>query len=167
MARNASDRALTVAKATTADLDAIEEIERVSFATPWSRQALAEELDRPWSIFRVLKGPGGELLAYLNYWVVYDEIHVLNVATHPAHRHRGYARALLDQMVRLARQNASSEIQLEVRPSNLAARRLYESLGFEQVGTRPGYYPDSGEDALLYALIIGEKKLPGTDDEDA
>lgn len=154
MARNASDLPLTVTKATVEDLDAIEEIERVSFATPWSRQALAEELDRPWSIFRLLKGPSGELLAYLNYWVVYDEVHVLNVATHPAHRQRGYARALLDQMVRQARQNATSEIHLEVRPSNRAARRLYESLGFSQVGTRKGYYPDSGEDALLYRLAF-------------
>ncbi|MDX9999927.1 MAG: ribosomal protein S18-alanine N-acetyltransferase [Polyangia bacterium] len=163
MARQPDDRALTVAKATADDLEAICEIEQISFPTPWSRQALADELDRPWSIFRVLKGRGGELLAYLNYWVVYDEVHVLNVATHPSHRRRGYARLLLGQMVLLARKNACREVQLEVRPSNLAARRLYESLGFAKVGVRPGYYPDSGEDALLYRLETGAPETNGGD----
>lgn len=163
MARRPPLSSLTVAKATADDLDAIVEIELVSFPTPWSREALAMELDRSWSIFRVLKGPGGEIVAYLNYWVVYDEVHVLNVATHPAHRRQGHARLLLDQMVRLARQNATSEIHLEVRPSNRAAQCLYESLGFSQVGVRPGYYADSGEAALLYRLALRKTRTDGND----
>jgi ribosomal-protein-alanine N-acetyltransferase len=124
-------------------------IEERSFPTPWSRKALAEELRRPWSIFRILRGPRDEVLAYLNYWVVFDELHVLNIATHPDHRRRGYARLLLEEMVRQARRNAVREIHLEVRPSNRPAQLLYEALGF-----RPGYYADTEEDALLYGLSL-------------
>lgn len=162
MARKPGEPSLVIAKATPADLDEIVAIEQVSFRTPWSRESLADELDRPWSIFRVLRDPLGDVLAYLNYWVVYDEIHVLNVATRPEDRRRGYAQILLEEMIGLARRNGSREIHLEVRPSNAAARRLYEGLGFVQVGLRPGYYADSREDALLYQLRL----TPDADVED-
>ena len=155
MARLPGALPITMGKATCEDLDRILEIEQVSFPTPWTRAALAEELNRPWSFFHVLRGPGSDVLAYLNYWVVYDEVHVLNLATHPDHRRRGYARALLVPMIQLAERNAAQRIHLEVRPSNLAAQRLYASLGFSLVGTRPGYYADTREDALLYALTLG------------
>lgn len=154
MARLPGTQPIAVDKATAEDLDRIMEIEQVSFPTPWTRAALAEELDRPWSFFQVLRGPQGEVLAYLNYWVLFDEVHLLNIATHPGHRRRGHAKALLEPMIRLAEKNAVQQIHLEVRPSNLAARRLYESLGFTQVGTRPGYYADTNEDALLYRLLF-------------
>ncbi len=168
MARASNDPPprLTITNARPGDLPALVAIEQVSFPTPWSRASLAEEMKRPWSIFRILRGPEGEVRAYLNYWVVYDELHVLNIATHPDHRRRGYARILLEEMLRLAHQNAAREVHLEVRPSNQAARRLYERLGFTQVGVRPGYYPDTGEDALLYGFTVSRDSEDGNGDED-
>lgn len=165
-APDAAPPTLQITNATPRDLDALVAIEEVSFTTPWSREALAEEITRPWSIFRVVRGPQDDVRAYLNFWVVYDELHVLNIATHPGHRRRGYARILIDEMIHLATQNAAREIQLEVRPSNVAARTLYEGLGFRQVGVRPGYYPDTGEDALLFGLRLdGGGLVVETDEE--
>jgi ribosomal-protein-alanine N-acetyltransferase len=137
-----------------ADLDAISAIERASFASPWSPESLAAELDRPWSFFPVRCLPDGTLVAYLNYWVVFDEIHVLNLATHPAHRRAGHARALLAEMIGLGSQNGSRFVHLEVRASNAPAQRLYEALGFARVGRRPRYYNNNGEDAFLYRLDL-------------
>jgi ribosomal-protein-alanine N-acetyltransferase len=146
---------LRVEAATAADLDDIMTIERASFSAPWTRAAIAEEIVRPWSIFRVLRDGDGRLCAYLNFWVVYDELHILNIATHPDRRRRGYARVLMEQLLAEAQRNAVTEIMLEVRRANQGARQLYEALGFQQVGVRPGYYDDTGEDAIVYALRPG------------
>ncbi len=154
MARSEVKGALRVVAATPEDLDEIMVIEERSFVTPWTAESIAEEISRSWSIFRVLRDGAGELCAYLNFWVVYDELHILNIATHPDHRRNGYARLLMAELLTEARDNAANEIVLEVRRSNEGAQQLYESLGFSRIGVRPKYYGDSGEDALVYSLKI-------------
>lgn len=154
MARHPATPLRFIASARDADLDDLVAIEQVAFPTPWSRESLAQEIQRPWSLFRVIRDASGRVLAYLNYWVVAAEVHVLNLATAPEARRTGLARLLLGEMLQRCRDNAIAVVHLEVRPSNRAARALYESLGFTQVGTRPGYYSDTSEDALLYALPI-------------
>jgi len=89
----------------------------------------------------------------MNYWIVADEVHVLNVATDPAHRRKGYARALLVQLFESARTLRARVAMLEVRLSNAAAIALYESFGFTAVGLRPHYY-DDGEAALLMSAHV-------------
>lgn len=143
-----------IALATSQDLDEIMAIERSSFATPWTAESIADEIARPWSIFRVLRNGDGQLCAYLNFWVIYDKLHVLNIATHPDHRRRGYALTLMEELITEAQKNAVTEIELEVRRTNEEAQRLYESLRFTRIGLHPGYYGDSGEDAIKYALRI-------------
>jgi len=143
-----------VSLATPGDLDEIMAIERSSFAAPWTAGSIADEIARPWSIFRVLRNGDGALCAYLNFWVVYDKLHILNIATHPDHRRRGYALALMKELIAEAQNNAVTQIVLEVRRTNQVAQRLYESLRFARVGVSPGYYTDSGEDAIQYALRI-------------
>ncbi len=143
-----------ILRASQADLEEIMAIERASFTTPWSARSIADEIGRPWSIFRVLRDSRGQLCAYLNFWVVFDELHILNLATHPAHRRRGHARRLMEYLIEKAHDSAASEVVREVRRSNEAARRLYESLGFSAVGLRPGYYNDTREDAIIYGLKI-------------
>ena len=133
-----------------ADLDEIMEIERESFTAPWTPESIADEIKRPWSIFRVLRNDEGRILAYLNFWVIREELHILNIATHPDHRRRGLALLLMDQLLEDAQRSASTEILLEVRQSNIGARQLYEGLKFTRIGVRKAYYGDSGEDALVY-----------------
>ena len=140
----------------TTDLDAVVEIERASFPSPWSRRAFLYELEQN-RVARLWVGRGDagveggaqQILGYLCLWAIADEIHVTNLAVHPAQRRRGVARHLLGTLLEHHRQTGARRAVLEVRPGNVEARRLYEAFGFRQVGLRKGYYFDTGEDALL------------------
>lgn len=131
------------------DLDEVLDIERVSFTMPWSRGAFLYEMERNRVARCWVMHEGGTVVGYLCLWEIVDELHVTNVAVHPGHRRRGIGRALLSGVIEEARRRAIRVVALEVRPSNLEARMLYESFGFRVVGRRRGYYWDTGEDALV------------------
>jgi ribosomal-protein-alanine N-acetyltransferase len=141
-----------------ADLPRLLEIERAGFRHPWSEQQLRAELGNAWSVplAAVETGPDGaeRMVAYAILWVVHDELHILNLATDPAHRRRGVARALLAHAAEVGWLRACLTATLEVRRSNLAALALYRSLGYRQVGVRPRYYVEEGEDAILMTLDL-------------
>ena len=88
-------------------------------------------------------------------------MHLLNLAVHPQHRRRGIAWNLLVEALNQARAQGARVAWLEVRPSNTAARALYESFGFEEVGRRRRYYDDTQEDAILLALHWEEEAGKG------
>jgi [ribosomal protein S18]-alanine N-acetyltransferase len=116
---------------------------------------LPSEQSRPWARMWVTRAsvrspPVGFLLA----WAVADELHIMQVATHPDARRRGAGGALLDAAIRLAVDTHARLIVLEVRRGNHAAIRLYRSRGFHVIGIRRGYYGDSGEDALEMMLNL-------------
>ncbi len=139
---------------THADLDAVVAISRDG-GVPWARHQFLEELERAWSRIEVVKlGGAGEVLAFVCYWLVADEVHVLNVATSPEERRRGHATRLLEHVARVGRQRGAREITLEVRRSNAAANALYRHLGYRLVGVRPAYYVEDREDALLLTLDL-------------
>lgn len=143
---------LTIRRARLADVKAIGAIERQSFPTPWSRWIFLAELGHPLSHTLVAGPPPPEpweTWGYIIFWVVADEMHLLNLAVHPQRRHRGIARDLLTEALNQARALGAKVAWLEVRPSNQAALHLYESFGFKEVGRRPGYYDDTQEDAIL------------------
>ena len=138
-----------------ADLDAVMEIERVSFRSPWSRQVFLEELEREWAHVDVLRERArGVVLAFVNYWLVRDEVHVLNVATDPARRREGHAARLIEHVVAFAHRHRCRYLTLEVRRSNQPAIRLYRKYGFRPVGIRPNYYVEDNEDAIVMLLDL-------------
>jgi ribosomal-protein-alanine N-acetyltransferase len=144
-----------IRRAGLADIPAIWAIEKVSFPTPWSRWSFLAELGHRNSHTLVVGPPAPQpwqTWGYLIFWVVLDEMHILNLAVHPQRRRRGLARRLLAEGLARARGLGAELAWLEVRPSNLAARGLYESFGFRKVGRRPRYYDDTQEDALLLTL---------------
>jgi ribosomal-protein-alanine N-acetyltransferase len=144
-----------LANSTPDDLDAVVEIERLCFPAPWPRQAFADELARPWARLEILRHRAtGRVVAFCNYWVVADEVHILNVAVRPEERRRGLAARLVSHMVEQAKRGKARVLSLEVRVSNLAALGLYRRFGFRDVGRRPRYYADNGEDALLMDLEL-------------
>jgi ribosomal-protein-alanine N-acetyltransferase len=139
---------MIVRAASEADLDAIDEIERLSFPAPWPKATFAGELQREWA--RIDVGVvDGRVVAFDNYWLVTTELHVLVIATHPELRGRGYGAQLLDHAIAAAVATGCALATLEVRRSNTAAIALYERAGFKTVHVRARYYQHDGEDALV------------------
>jgi [ribosomal protein S18]-alanine N-acetyltransferase len=142
-----------IRKMVPADLDEVMRVEKVAFAHPWSTELFRRELDHEWSTVLLAEepGPGGKavLLGFVIFWLVHDEVHILNVATDPAYRRRGSARALLHECLGRGQAHGAVLATLEVRKGNEAALALYQSLGFRPVGVRPNYYVDEGEDAIV------------------
>ena len=155
MAVNKASQPYLIQPLTPADLDAVMEIERLSFRTPWLRQAFEDELARPWARVEVLRDAvTGRPVAYADYWLVADELHILNIATHPEARRQGHGARLLRHILEVARRASYRTVELEVRRSNLAAQALYHRFQFRQVGIRPRYYEDNDEDAVLMTLRL-------------
>ena len=130
------------------DLNAIEEIERRSYPTPWSRSMFAGELAKPASV--CLGAFEGERMAgYMIISRYVDAWHVMNIAVDPDFRRRGIATALLERLFELTEDQGRLGYTLEVRVSNVGAIKLYERLSFRSRGIRRGYYTDNREDALI------------------
>ena len=132
------------------DLNVIEEIERASYPTPWSRSMFAGELAKPSSIcLGAVDGTTDELVGYLIISRYVDAWHIMNVAVHPECRRQGVASRLLDELFELTAGDPRRGYTLEVRVSNDVAISLYEKAGFKSRGVRRGYYTDNREDALI------------------
>lgn len=140
---------LRIRPMTVEDLPAVQLIERASFTTPWPAHAYRQELEANRLAQYVVGTIGGEIVAYGGIWLMVDEAHVTTFAVHPRYRRRRIGERLLLSLLDLARDRQAREATLEVRLSNLAARRLYEKYGFRPVGIRPRYYSDNQEDALI------------------
>jgi ribosomal-protein-alanine N-acetyltransferase len=140
------------------DLSRVAEIERAAFSHPWSSDLLQRELAHDWSTILLaterLPDAGELVLGFIVYWLVHDELHVLNVAVAAEARRRGVARALMREAESRGRAMGATLATLEVRRSNLPARELYCTLGYREMGVRPNYYADEGEDAIVMELDL-------------
>ena len=114
-----------IASSTEADLDAVMAIERLSFPTPWARQAFSDEIARPWARLEVLRQVAGDrVVAFCNYWLVADELHILNVEVHPDERRHGHASRLLRHILSEAGRTKTRVVSLEgARRSTLLVRK--------------------------------------------
>jgi ribosomal-protein-alanine N-acetyltransferase len=130
-------------------LNQVLEIEEASFPAPWSYYAFAYEILQNNLAHYIVAVSGQEVVGYSGMWLVLDEAHITNVAVHPDHRQKSIGKSLMLEMIRLAVLGGSTKMTLEVRPTNTAARRLYELLGFVEKGRRKRYYTDNNEDAII------------------
>ncbi len=131
-------------------------IEKNSFITPWKLPQFVDELNNPYShMWGLIEGE--ELIGYICFWMVVDEVHIMNIAIRADMRRKGMAKLLLSELIRFAKSRNMSKIWLEVRPSNKAALSLYKKMGFKKVAIRKKYYSDTNEDAIVMALEIGQK----------
>jgi [ribosomal protein S18]-alanine N-acetyltransferase len=131
------------------DLDVVEQIERESYPTPWSRSMFDAELRKPSSLALGAFANEDVLVGYAFVSRYVDAWHVMNVAVADSFRRRGIASALLERLFEVTGTDPRRGYTLEVRVSNTGAIRLYEQLGFEARGIRRGYYTDNREDALI------------------
>jgi ribosomal-protein-alanine N-acetyltransferase len=136
------------------DLDAVLAIEQAVYTHPWTRGNFADSLragyqSRTWRL-------GGELVGYFVLLSAAGEAHLLNLSIAEGRWRRGHGAALLREAMRVARESGARDIFLEVRPSNLAGKALYERSGFKKIALRRGYYPAHGgrEDALVLSCAL-------------
>jgi ribosomal-protein-alanine N-acetyltransferase len=131
-------------------LDQVIAIENTSFPTPWTKNAFDYELQyNDFAHYIVALLDERKVVGYAGMWVILDEAHITNVATHKEYRCRGIGMALMREMIARAVLLGAERMTLEVRPSNKPARALYARLGFVEKGVRKKYYSDTQEDAII------------------
>ncbi len=126
----------------------IAQIEKLCFNDPWSERSIASELDNRLSLWLVAMD-SDRLVGYVGSQSVLGETDMMNIAVHPDYRRRGIAEQLVIQLVEALKEKGNHSLMLEVRVSNEPARKLYEKLGFTQVGLRKNYYRNPKEDACI------------------
>ena len=138
------------------DTDAVQAIARLS----GTQVDVAAELGRSWGLPWVVRDAGGQQpIAFLVGWRAADELHVVDIATHPDFRRRGAARTLLLGLIAYGKAHGFRLVVLEVRASNGPARSLYQSLGFGVARVRENYYADAGEDGLEMLLMLDSENI--------
>ena len=153
---------ITIRPLSYSDLPQVIAIERRSFPTAWSLAMFVLELSKPSGVClaAVERADGRSRDGLVGYLICsrYDRVwHLMNVAIDPARRREGLATELLKEM--LERAGPEEPYTLEVRTSNGPAIALYERFGFRAAGTRPRYYTDTGEDALIMWRTSGNRAL--------
>ena len=141
------------------ELERLLELEHAAFDRPWPAGAFEQEFDLPQAAVFLLfvGGPGAperDLVGYADFWVVEDEVSLLNIAVHPTRRREGLGRRLLALVEEVGAERGGEQVFLEVRASNEPALHLYRESGYVQVGIRKGYYSDTLEDAIVMRRVL-------------
>ena len=123
-------------------------LEKLCFSDPWSEKSIGSELENPLSLWLVAEEEGA-VWGYVGSQTVMGETDMMNVAVHPDYRNQGIATALIVGLVEELLRQGSHCLTLEVRASNETAIRVYERLGFTELGRRKNYYRNPREDALI------------------
>lgn len=142
------------------DIAEVIAIERSAFTDAWTAGVFAEELDAPRRALLVAEEEG-VIVGYAVIMVVEEEAHLMNLAVSAGRRGGGVGRALARSAFERAAGLGAARVTLEVRPGNDAAIRLYESMGLRSVGRRPGYYLDTGEDAVIMWGDLPQPQVSG------
>lgn len=137
-------------------IDGIMEIEKDSFAIPWTRKSIENELKNKLAIY-VVALENNKVIGYGGMWHVVTEGHITNVAVHKDYRQKGVGNDIIKKMIEIAKEREMIGLTLEVRKSNSAALGLYKKNGFKPEGIRREYYEDNREDAyIMWKTLIKE-----------
>lgn len=140
-------------KLTVDALDGVAELEKLCFSQPWSRKSLELLTNEGIGVGMACR-KDGIVCAYGGMMCAVDEGQITNIATHPDHRRQGYGKAVVEALIRYAKNNHLESISLEVRESNRAAIELYSALGFKVEGKRKDFYTKPTESALVMVLKV-------------
>ncbi|NLL31289.1 MAG: ribosomal protein S18-alanine N-acetyltransferase [Clostridiales bacterium] len=141
------------------DVEGIFNVSNLSFNTPWSKDSISNEVNNPLAKYIVaIDNSNNELVGFIGAWIIAGEADIMNVAVHPSYRKVGIASKLLSSLIDLCNNLNCSNINLEVRASNLPAQNLYKKFSFIENGLRKGYYEDTGEDAILMQCTVQGNK---------
>lgn len=148
------------------DLDDVLTIEQESFSEPWTRGMFeAELLGNPFSrflgAFCAGEGPPAKpLIGYICYWMVFEELRLMNLAVRPDCRRQGIASQLVRHAIEEGVTQGTTRALLEVRTGNHVGQKMYRALGFRQYGCRRSYYTNPNEDAILMQLQLAKNIHP-------
>ena len=138
---------------TADDISGVAEIEKLCFSSPWSADSLKLLTNEGIGMGMVCR-KDGKVCAYGGMLIAVDEGQITNIATHPDYRRQGYGKAIVESLIKHAKNNRLASISLEVRVSNKAAIDLYTSLGFKSEGKRKDFYTSPREDALVMVYQV-------------
>ena len=157
--RTESTETYTVRPMEERDLPQVASIEKLIFSRPWSREGFGAALSMPDNLYVVAVeegerngDPGETVIGYCGLYASFDEGEIVNVAVHPDHRRQKAAQKMLRCLIMEGTKRGLERFILEVRAGNLAAVRLYETLGFVKLGVRKHFYEAPTEDALIMEL---------------
>jgi ribosomal-protein-alanine N-acetyltransferase len=134
------------------DIPEVVEIDRSSFTLPWTERSFKYEVQENTAARCWVTTVDGRVVSMLVLWIIVDEAHIATIATHPHFRRRGFARQVLVKSLVSARGEGAIKALLEVRARHVVAQKIYCDIGFVEVGRRPMYYRDNGEDAVLMTM---------------
>lgn len=131
------------------DIDDVLEVEKVSFSTPWSKESFIQEIKENKLARYIIAQVDEKVVAYGGMWLILDEAHITNVAVATGFRNMGIGQMIIDGLINICNELIINHMTLEVRKSNYPAIKLYKNNRFVEIGTRPGYYADTKEDAII------------------
>ena len=141
-----------ISSVTFSDIARIVELDRASFPDPWSVDSYISEVKNPCSVYLAYRS-GGYIVAFSGLWID-EDCHLVTICTDLKYRRQGIGEELLSENIKVASFRGGKTMSLEVREKNIPARALYEKFGFLQVGFRPNYYHDNGDNAIIYLLEL-------------
>ena len=145
---------VTIEPALHIDLPVIAAMERAVFSDPWSPASFETVFAEPAAYVAVARNATGEVVGYVVAWFAADEGEIANLAVREPTRRRGIGAALLDGVLAESARRGAENVYLEVRETNEAAKRLYASRGFEEIGRRRRYYRHPVEDAVVLRRVM-------------
>lgn len=143
---------IEIRRMTVEDIPEVTAIDRLSFTLPWSERAFRYEVTENKAARCWVTDVDGRVASMLVLWIITDEAHIATIATHPDFRRRGFAKKMLIHALVSAREEGVMKALLEVRARHIVAQKIYCDIGFVEVGRRPMYYRDNGEDAVLMTM---------------
>lgn len=143
---------IEIRKMKVEDIPEVVEIDRSSFTLPWTERSFKYEVTENSAARCWVTEVDGQVAAMLVLWIIVDEAHIATIATHPKFRRRGFAKKMLTRSLVAAREEGMQKALLEVRARHVVAQKIYCDIGFVEVGRRPMYYRDNGEDAVLMTM---------------
>ena len=149
----------TIRRMSLEDVPAVHEIDELSFSLPWPERSFRFEVsENPASRGWVVE-TDGRIIAMLVLWFIVDEAHIATIATHPEFRRQGIGEEVLLVALKAVRTEGAKRAFLEVRAGNTTAQAMYKKYGFTVDGTRPHYYKNNNEDALLMSIDLSHAAL--------
>ncbi len=146
---------MIIKDAALTDIPEMESIEKSIFSEPWNEEGFSSAISQPNVISIVArKDFSGELLGYIICYTAVDEGEIVNVAVSEDHRRKGVASSMMEYVLKRAKESGISYFALDVRVSNEAAIRLYESFGFKTAGVRKNFYRFPSEDSFTMILEL-------------